>query len=199
LPDQNTFRLTLDLDADALANLSGAGNAHLKRIESAMAVRILGHAGDWHIEGEQAATAADVLEQLAERARHHLLEPADIETVLRATRKLPEREPEPTEEAVTLMAGRRQVQGKTPNQRRYLRTMQERTLTISVGPAGCGKTYLAVAAAVVALSSHEVERIILTRPAVEAGERLGFLPGDLQQKVDPYLRPLFDALTGEDG
>jgi len=96
---------------------------------------------------------------------------------------------------IMLKAGRRNVKGKTPNQRRYLEVMQHTTLTVSVGPAGCGKTYLAVAAAVVALSSHQVERIILTRPAVEAGEKLGFLPGDLQQKVDPYLRPLFDALT----
>ncbi len=195
MPENTSFRLTLELDADALLNLCGAGNAHLKRIETAMDVRLLGHAGDWQIEGEQAAAAADVLEQLGERARHHTLTLADVETVLRATRQLPEHEPEASGEAITLMAGRRQVQGKSRNQRRYLREMQERTLTISVGPAGCGKTYLAVAAAVVALTSHEVERIILTRPAVEAGERLGFLPGDLQQKVDPYLRPLFDALT----
>jgi len=94
-----------------------------------------------------------------------------------------------------MIAGRRHIQGKTANQRDYIKSMHENTLTLSIGPAGSGKTYLAVAAAVVALRSHEVERIILTRPAVEAGERLGFLPGDLQQKVDPYLRPLYDALS----
>ena len=94
-----------------------------------------------------------------------------------------------------IVAGRRRIQGKTPNQRKYLESIQSHVLTIGVGPAGTGKTYLAVAAAVAAIESHQVERMILTRPAVEAGERLGFLPGDLQQKVDPYLRPLFDALA----
>jgi phosphate starvation-inducible PhoH-like protein len=97
--------------------------------------------------------------------------------------------------AIVLAAGRRNIQGKTPNQRKYLQTIADKTLSIGVGPAGCGKTYLAVAHAVVALQTHQVEKIILTRPAVEAGENLGFLPGDLQQKVDPYLRPLFDALS----
>jgi len=94
-----------------------------------------------------------------------------------------------------LLAGRRRISGKTPNQRAYLKAIQSNTLTLAVGPAGSGKTYLAVAAAVAAMNSNRVERMILTRPAVEAGERLGFLPGDMQQKVDPYLRPLFDALA----
>ncbi|MDX8406497.1 MAG: PhoH family protein, partial [Mariprofundus sp.] len=94
-----------------------------------------------------------------------------------------------------LIAGRRRISGKTPNQRLYLKAIQGKTLTLAVGPAGSGKTYLAVAAAVAAMNNNRVERIILTRPAVEAGERLGFLPGDMQQKVDPYLRPLFDALA----
>jgi phosphate starvation-inducible PhoH-like protein len=94
-----------------------------------------------------------------------------------------------------LIAGRRRIQGKTPNQRKYLESIQNNVLTLGVGPAGTGKTYLAVAVAVAAMEAHQVERLILTRPAVEAGERLGFLPGDMQQKVDPYLRPLFDALA----
>ncbi len=94
-----------------------------------------------------------------------------------------------------LLAGRRRIRGKTANQRVYLKAMQQKTLTLAVGPAGSGKTYLAVAAAIAAMNSNQVERIILTRPAVEAGERLGFLPGDLQQKIDPYLRPLYDAMS----
>ncbi|MFQ5582471.1 MAG: PhoH family protein, partial [Mariprofundaceae bacterium] len=98
-------------------------------------------------------------------------------------------------QGAALIAGRRHVQGKTNNQKHYLETIQQQVLTLAVGPAGTGKTYLAVAAAVVTLQAQQVERIILTRPAVEAGERLGFLPGDMQQKVDPYLRPLFDALA----
>ena len=100
-----------------------------------------------------------------------------------------------TEDHDVMIAGRRKISGKTANQRHYLRQMQAHTLTLAVGPAGSGKTYLAVAAAVAAMNSNRVERIILTRPAVEAGERLGFLPGDMQQKVDPYLRPLYDAMA----
>ena len=118
-----------------------------------------------------------------------------IEGALRTQQARAEMEEEPAGEDVAVMAGRRRVRGKTPNQRRYLAAMREHVLTLAVGPAGTGKTYLAVAMAVQALRAHEVERLILTRPAVEAGERLGFLPGDIQQKVDPYLRPLFDALA----
>ena len=94
-----------------------------------------------------------------------------------------------SKEGTILVAGRLRIQGKTKNQQRYLETIQKQVMTLAIGPAGSGKTYLAVAVAVASLKAHEVDRIILTRPAVEAGERLGFLPGDLQQKIDPYLRP----------
>ena len=96
--------------------------------------------------------------------------------------------------ATILRTGKRHIQGRTPRQNEYIKALQKYDITFGVGPAGTGKTYLAVAAAVAAIEDHQVERIILVRPAVEAGEKLGFLPGDLAQKVDPYLRPLYDAL-----
>ena len=99
-----------------------------------------------------------------------------------------------TKDVVCITAKGKPIKAKTVGQQRYMRAIQSNTVTIGVGPAGTGKTYLAVAAAVAAFRERTVNRIILTRPAVEAGERLGFLPGDLQNKVDPYLRPLYDAL-----
>lgn len=179
-----------------LQAICGAGNRILHRIEQFFGVRVLGQPGQWHIEGDRAEAAAQALGRFAELAAGGKLEDIDVEGILRdvgggdssATAN-------GSGEQAVLVAGRRHVRGKTDNQRRYLEAIQHHVLTLAVGPAGTGKTYLAVAAAVVALQAHQVERIILTRPAVEAGERLGFLPGDMQQKVDPYLRPLFDALA----
>ncbi len=184
-----------DLTPQTLHNLCGANNQTLKRIEEALNVQLSGQAGAWHIRGKNAPVAKRVLLNLATMAQTEVPSPSHIELLLRSQLNGSSQEGDKHQKNILLKAGRRNVQGKTPNQRNYLQMMQDKTLTISVGPAGCGKTYLAVAAAVVALTSHQVERIILTRPAVEAGEKLGFLPGDLQQKVDPYLRPLFDALT----
>jgi phosphate starvation-inducible PhoH-like protein len=133
--------------------------------------------------------------KLVRQASSGTLSDIDVEAALRDHRHEPlQAEASDSSDAV-IIAGRRHVRGKTANQRAYLKAIQQQVLTLSVGPAGSGKTYLAVAAAVAALAANQVERIILTRPAVEAGEKLGFLPGDLQQKIDPYLRPLFDALA----
>ncbi len=179
---------------DRLQALCGAGNRWLKRIEEFFQVRILGRPGHWRIEGERALDARRAMEQLAHRAAQGEVTEIDVEGALRDSAD-PFAVPEHAAPDEVIIAGRRHIRGKTPNQRRYLAAIREHTLTLAVGPAGSGKTYLAVAMAVSALNRHEVERLILTRPAVEAGERLGFLPGDLQQKVDPYLRPLFDALA----
>ncbi|EAU53680.1 PhoH family protein [Mariprofundus ferrooxydans] len=176
-----------------LQQLCGPDNRNIKRIEDRYRVRLLGQPGHWQVDGERAEAAAQAVRRLqAQLVLHGELSEVDIEGVLK-------------DDAVTaddtaagsdvMIAGRRHIVGKTPNQRAYLKAIRNKTLTLAVGPAGSGKTYLAVAAAVAAMSSNRVERIILTRPAVEAGERLGFLPGDMQQKVDPYLRPLFDALA----
>lgn len=181
------------LDAAALQHLCGPDSSNIKRIEACYDVRLLGQPGDWQIEGERAEAAAQAVSRLQKQlALHGELNEVDIEGVLKDDgTALVEQAVDPDR----LVAGRRHIAGKTPNQRAYLKAIQSKTLTLAVGPAGSGKTYLAVAAAVAAMSSNRVERIILTRPAVEAGERLGFLPGDMQQKVDPYLRPLFDALA----
>ncbi len=200
MPNPGVYRRTKvalpELSAEALRRLSGANQQHIQRIEDALDVIIFGQAGQWHIEGTACDDAAQALRSLAALACNFAPSNSDLEQILRTLRH--QQEPESAQSSqknTVLKAGRRNVQGKTPNQCQYIRRMQDNTLTLAVGPAGCGKTYLAVAAAVVALNSAQVERIILTRPAVEAGEKLGFLPGDLQQKVDPYLRPLFDALT----
>jgi len=191
LPNSITLNL-LHVSPQVLNHLCGPHHQNIKRIEEALNVRINGQTGNWSIRGSQAAKAITILKELLMNAEHEAPSLMQVEGSLREHRQTTE---SPEGKSIVLKAGRRNVKGKTPNQRHYVEVMQDTTLTISVGPAGCGKTYLAVAAAVVALSSHQVERIILTRPAVEAGEKLGFLPGDLQQKVDPYLRPLFDALT----
>lgn len=189
-----------ELDAPTLGLVCGVKNQHLKRVEETFAVSIRGQMGKWFVLGEQANEAVQVLEQLKGQARSGSMQPLGIEDILReyrssAVQKEKNNFTDYTGDELTLIAGRRNIQGKTPNQRTYLQAIENTTLTIGVGPAGCGKTYLAVAHAVVALNTHQVEKIILTRPAVEAGENLGFLPGDMQQKVDPYLRPLFDALS----
>jgi len=183
-------------DAFSLQSLCGAGNRIINRIEQFYQVRFHGQPGDWEIEGAQAEAARSAMLRLAEcaAAQPDELTEVDVEGVLKDLGEGEQSSRDERDQA-TLIAGRRHVSGKTPNQRSYLKSIGKNTLTLGVGPAGSGKTYLAVAAAVAALNSNRVERIILTRPAVEAGERLGFLPGDLQQKVDPYLRPLFDALS----
>ena len=143
------------------------------------------------ITGARAAEAEAALCAMAQQvAQGGMLPPADVEQIMHTVCEQPQESGEP----LLIEAGRRQVRGKSPNQCRYLRKMHSHTLTIAIGPAGSGKTWLAVASAVADLLAERVTRIVLTRPAIEAGERLGFLPGDMQQKVDPYLRPLFDAL-----
>jgi phosphate starvation-inducible protein PhoH and related proteins len=181
-----------DVEADVLRSLCGADNRVLKRVEKEFSVRLLGRPGAWQVQGKRAGEAVAAMQALLAWARRGELTDVQVEGILRHGK---EEMRHATEDGEALVAGRRHVQGKTPNQRRYLKSIQTHVLTLGVGPAGTGKTYLAVAAAVAALDAHQVERIILTRPAVEAGERLGFLPGDMQQKVDPYLRPLFDALA----
>jgi len=200
MPSSITLQIT-DLSNEQLATLCGHEHDTLRRIEACFGVHIIGQIGDWHLEGKRAQAALHALQSMADQVRSGMpLPPCDVEQLMHTA---DETTATPTKEKTTasdksdaplLEAGRRQVRGKTPNQRRYLRMMRKRTLTLAIGPAGSGKTWLAVASAVSDLLSEKVSRIVLTRPAIEAGERLGFLPGDMQQKVDPYLRPLFDAL-----
>jgi len=186
-----------DLGPRELQSLCGAGNRIMRRLEQHYNVSFFGKPGHWHIEGELARQAADSLQIIARKVEEGSIDDMDLEGILRSSCDGGNEAPPdmPSSDNIKLHAGQRVIAGKTRNQRHYLRSIRNSSLAIAVGPAGTGKTYLAVASAVVSLQTHQVERIVLTRPAVEAGERLGFLPGDIQQKVDPYLRPLYDALT----
>jgi phosphate starvation-inducible PhoH-like protein len=145
---------------------------------------------------EAVATARKVLEELYALVRSGKpLQPRDVSESLRMVQQKPDVDLRDVYEDVLADVGaRRRIAAKTLNQRRYIETIREHDLVFAIGPAGTGKTYLAMAMAVAALNRHEVSRIVLCRPAVEAGEKLGFLPGDLVEKVNPYLRPLYDAL-----
>jgi phosphate starvation-inducible PhoH-like protein len=175
------------------AALFGLYDAHLKAIESALGVVIVARDQRLTIEGpeEAADRAKAVLERLTRvQLEQGGLEPDDVRLALSQCR-----EDHPTAAPELALPGRvRRLVPRSSNQARYLKAITDNDLVIAIGPAGTGKTYLAMAAAVSAYNRKEVRRIVLTRPAVEAGERLGFLPGDLVEKVNPYLRPLYDAL-----
>jgi phosphate starvation-inducible protein PhoH and related proteins len=191
-----TTELVLEpVDNERLANLCGALDQNLRQIETALDVNIARRGERFSIRGEAAAAqrAAEALKRFYGQADTHLslddLQLALIEIVARA-----ETAGGASAAAPVLLTRKHELHGRTPRQVEYLCNIQDHDITFGIGPAGTGKTYLAVASAVDAFEREKVERIILTRPAVEAGERLGFLPGDLAQKVDPYLRPLYDAL-----
>lgn len=178
-------------DNTRMGHLCGPMDAHIRTIEAALQVKVAHRFEQFRIEGPKAKAqqALEVLEALYEMAREPI--PAEkVQLMLTGDTALPET----GVDTVTVQTRKGEVQGRTANQQQYLTQMATHDITFGIGPAGTGKTYLAVACAVDALERSAVQRIVLTRPAVEAGERLGFLPGDLTQKVDPYLRPLYDAL-----
>jgi phosphate starvation-inducible PhoH-like protein len=179
------------VDNDRLANLCGVLDENLRQVENALDVSIARRGEQFRISGEPThqQQAAEVLRRFYGRA-HDSLAVEDIQLGLIEVRQ---EGPAPADEP-QLHTRRRDLHGRTPTQSDYLKAILAHDITFGIGPAGTGKTYLAVACAVDALERDAVKRIVLVRPAVEAGERLGFLPGDLSQKVDPYLRPLYDAL-----
>ena len=177
------------VDNQRLARLCGALDENLRQIESALDVTIARRGAKFTVRGEQAERAAKALEQFYDRASSELTLD-DVQLGLAELSK----NVAPKAEGPQLLTRRPDLHGRTPHQVRYIESILAHDLTFGIGPAGTGKTYLAVACAVDALERDKVKRIVLARPAVEAGERLGFLPGDLAQKVDPYLRPLYDAL-----
>jgi len=182
------------VDNARLANLCGALDENLKQIETALDVTISRRAEQFTVHGaaEKIALALGVLEKFYERAKNPLsVDEIQLGLIEAANAG---RVADNEEMAPVLMTRRADLHGRTPRQNQYLRKIQEYDITFGIGPAGTGKTYLAVASAVDSLERDLVKRLVLVRPAVEAGERLGFLPGDLAQKVDPYLRPLYDAL-----
>ena len=179
------------VDNPRLARLCGALDENLRQIESALDVTIARRGAKFTVRGAQAQQAADALEHFYDRASGDLT----IEDVQLGLTELSQREQVLTPAtAPQLLTRRPDLHGRTPHQIEYIDNILAHDCTFGIGPAGTGKTYLAVACAVDALERDKVKRIVLVRPAVEAGERLGFLPGDLAQKVDPYLRPLYDAL-----
>ena len=183
---------------ESYVSLFGMNDRNLAALEQELNVVISLRGQELHIQGdaESAALAEQVIEKLTDLVRKgEWMDAARIRYAVALGRE--GRLDEIAEimgDVVAITHRGRRIQCKTLGQREYVAAVREGELTIAVGPAGTGKTYLAMAMAVVALKNKEVERIVLTRPAVEAGERLGFLPGDMSQKVDPYLRPLYDAL-----
>jgi phosphate starvation-inducible PhoH-like protein len=189
---RHTFHPT---DNRQLAALCGPLDQNLRAIEAACQVRIVRRGDLFQVEGEQpqVVRALAVLEDLHARAAHGL-SAEELQLGLAHPASGAQAPLASGVEAPRLHTRRADLSGRTVNQQAYLRNILSHDITFGVGPAGTGKTFLAVACAVDALERSAVQRIVLTRPAVEAGERLGFLPGDLSQKVDPYLRPLYDAL-----
>ncbi len=189
------MRTQVELPNEVAAELSGTEDAVLRALESQLSCRVFLRGNLLTLDGEEQATrdGERVVRELSQLvSRGHQLSPGTISAVTGAL-EADESPARVLEDVVWRHRGLR-VAPKTVNQKRYVDSIRDSTITFGVGPAGTGKTFLAVAMAAAALSHNQVNRIILTRPAVEAGERLGFLPGDLMAKVDPYLRPLFDAL-----
>ncbi len=177
-------------DNTRLAAVCGPLDENLRQLEQRLGVEIRRRAGRFAVTGAGAEAAAVVLRQLYERSA---TQPVTAEDVHLAIQEFGMGgTPADDESMVETLRGR--IRGRGPNQQQYLNAIRKHDLTFGIGPAGTGKTYLAVACAVESLQRESVRRVVLVRPAVEAGERLGFLPGDMSQKIDPYLRPMYDAL-----
>jgi phosphate starvation-inducible protein PhoH and related proteins len=189
-------------DGERLSNLCGAFDQHLRQIELRLGVEIANRGNVFRVHGEPATAARTrkLIESLYELTSTETLTPHQVNLAMAEAGA-----EEPADSArdgaatvtpqdVAIRVKRGTIKGRGENQQRYLHAIARHDISFGVGPAGTGKTYLAVASAVLALEENRVQRILLARPAVEAGEKLGFLPGDLSQKVDPYLRPLYDAL-----
>jgi len=195
-------RLTLELepaDTVRLANLCGQFDQHLKQIEARLDVDVFCRGNLFTVQGEadRAKAAVRLLRELYGLSADEVLTPAVVNLHLQesgVSELVDEDAADAFPDEVTIPTKRGTIRGRGRNQKRYLRAIMDNAVNFGVGPAGTGKTFLAVACAVAALKEDRVQRIVLVRPAVEAGERLGFLPGDMAQKVDPYLRPLYDAL-----
>jgi phosphate starvation-inducible PhoH-like protein len=190
-------------DNNRLANLCGQFDEHLRQVERRLGVEIASRGNTFRVTGRPGAAevGGDILLSLFEMTDHERLDPERVHMVLQEalmddaeSGSIDGHSEVLDDEVITIQTRRKLIRPRGANQALYMRNMRDYDLAFGVGPAGTGKTYLAVASAVDALENEQVRRIVLVRPAVEAGERLGFLPGDLSQKVDPYLRPMYDAL-----
>ena len=198
--DTITRQVTLEPDdSRRLASLCGQHDAHIRQIEQRLAISIHHRGNTFQLQGElqQTDAAAHILQQLYQDAGHAELTPDDVHLCLQQA-GIEDLHASAIDQAIDHVSAIRTrkllVKPRGSNQKRYVQAVRHHDINFGIGPAGTGKTWLAVACAVEALEKEQVQRILLVRPAVEAGEKLGFLPGDLSQKVDPYLRPLYDAL-----
>ena len=196
---QRIIERTVNADrVEDIIAVFGSFDENIRRIEEAFAVSIVNRGTDLKVTGEEEAAdkAVRTLEGLLSlAAKGEVIDEQRVRYLMTLVREDNDAQvAQMAKDVVCITAKGKPIKAKTVGQQQYMRAIGKNTITLGVGPAGTGKTYLAVAAAVAAFRERSVNRIILTRPAVEAGERLGFLPGDLQNKVDPYLRPLYDAL-----
>ena len=185
-------------DNDRLATLCGQFDEHLKQIEKRLNVQISNRGDQFSVEGDESSThsARALIDHLYAMTENQTLAAEEVHLSLQESglEEMQNKDSAAPRNNAIIKTRRSTIQCRGPRQVEYVNSIKDRDLTFGIGPAGTGKTFLAVAAAVEALESDQVQRLVLVRPAVEAGERLGFLPGDMMQKVDPYLRPIYDAL-----
>ena len=184
------MKFTLDIQSsEQLANICGVFDKNLDYIASNLNINVSNKGSDFKIKGENTPLAVSVLQDLLTLSETKAIDFGDVDLCIQSLNS-----PNGTTKSVTIKTSRKHINIRSTNQQKYVNSIIENDAVFAIGPAGTGKTYLAVARAVEALESSNIKRIVLVRPAVEAGEKLGFLPGDLSEKVDPYLRPIYDAL-----
>ena len=184
------MKFTLDIQSsEQLANICGVFDKNLDYIASNLNINVSNKGSDFKIKGENTPLAVSVLQDLLTLSESKAIDFGDVDLCIQSLNN-----PNGTTKSVTIKTSRKHINIRSTNQQKYVNAIIENDAVFAIGPAGTGKTYLAVARDVEALENSNIKRIVLVRPAVEAGEKLGFLPGDLSEKVDPYLRPIYDAL-----
>ena len=184
------MKFTLNIKrSEQLVNICGSLDKNLENLATNLAVDISNKGADFNIKGDNADKAISVLQELLILSEKKTIDFSDIDLSIKSLSR-----PNGEAKSVTIKTSKKHIHIRSDNQQKYVNSIIENDAVFAIGPAGTGKTYLAVARAVEALENSNVKRIVLVRPAVEAGEKLGFLPGDLSEKVDPYLRPIYDAL-----
>ena len=184
------MKFTLDIQSsEQLANICGTFDKNLENIAKNLDLKVSNKGSDFNIKGENASLAVSVLQDLLVLSESKTIDFSDIDLCIKSLNS-----PNGETKSVTIKTSKKHIHIRSTNQQKYVNSIIDNDAVFAVGPAGTGKTYLAVARAVEALENSSIKRLVLVRPAVEAGEKLGFLPGDLSEKVDPYLRPIYDAL-----
>ena len=184
------MKFTLDIQSsEQLANICGTFDKNLENIAKNLDLKVSNKGSDFNIKGENASLAVSVLQELLVLSESKAIDFSDIDLCIKSLNS-----PNGETKSVTIKTSKKHIHIRSTNQQNYVNSIIDNDAVFAVGPAGTGKTYLAVARAVEALENSSIKRLVLVRPAVEAGEKLGFLPGDLSEKVDPYLRPIYDAL-----